>query len=1054
MTFEPSVDHLLHALKERAKELNCLYRVEEILGRHEAPLEQVFREVVEALPHGWQHPAVCRARINFRETAAQASDFAETSWVQTAPIQLQGKTVGAVSVYYTEAMPAADEGPFLKDERRLIDTVADRISQFLLHRELTTVFGQMRARGGERSAGFRVVLDLLRRTDQALFRRVSRKMLNHLSFTGVEEAKALLRRGTGRDTSREDENQPLPLGEPEDVEARASEVFQIAADHLTEAEILSSLQVWIKEDRVNFLIVALESMSTTLVDIVGAIERYQHTGVDSHDLSPATQAGLKAALIRRLLTDHPETLNVARRFVEIEDFIDLVRHTVVLPKSQGRLGGKSSGLFLATQILRRSPEGAELLRDVRVPKTWYLPSDGIVKFIDQNDLDDVYSWKYLDLDQVRQEYPHILQIFKSSRFPPEIVRGLSVALDDFGDHPLIVRSSSLLEDRAGSAFSGKYKSLFLANQGDKPARLAALLDAVAEVYASVFAPDPIQYRAERGLLDQHEEMGIMVQEVVGFRAGRYFLPAFSGVALSHNDLRWSPRIKREDGLLRLVPGLGTRAVDRLSDDYPVLLAPGQPGLRVNASLDEVVRYSPRKVDVIDLEQNAFATVDARALLREIGPDYPAVGSLVSVLEHDVLRKPVGLAVDFDAQQVLFTFEGLLSDTAFVARMKRLLDLLRDTLGTPVDVEFAHDGRDLYLLQCRPQSYGPEAAPAPIPRDIPAAQVVFSANRYVSNGKVPDITHVVYVDPEAYSQIEDAAGLRAVGRAVGDLNKLLPKRQFVLMGPGRWGSRGDVRLGVSVGYADISNAALLIEIARKRGNYVPDLSFGTHFFQDLVESQIRYLPLYPDDAGVAFNAAFLRGAKSVLLELLPQHADLVDVLRVIDVPHAADGQVLRVLMNADLDEALGFLAPPGGAPGSPARPEPRRDPPSEDHWRWRLRMVERIAADIDPVRFGIKGLYVFGSTKNATAGPASDIDLIVHFSGTPEMRQALGLWLEGWSLCLAEMNYLRTGYRSEGLLDIHVITDEDIARRNSYATKIGAVTDPARPLPLGKPSTSS
>jgi hypothetical protein len=1050
MSNEPSADQLLHALKERAKELNCLYRIEEILGHPDVTPEQAFREVVDALPPGWQHPSVCRARIVFRDLKVEAPGFAETPWAQNSPIRLQGEPTGSVSVHYTEPMPEADEGPFLKEERRLIDTVADRLSQFLLHRELTTVFGQMRERG-ERSPGFRVVLDLLRRTDQALFRRVSRKMLNQLSFAGVEEAQALLRRGAGRDTAGGDENQPLPV-EPSDLDARSSEIFEIATRHLTEAEILQQLQVWIKEDRVNFLVVALESTSTSLVDIVGAIERFEHTGLDSRDLPPATQAGLNTALIRRLLTDHPETLLVARRFVEIEDFVDLVRHIVVLPKSQGRLGGKSSGLFLATQILRRAPGAAEL-RDVRVPKTWYLPSDGIVKFIDQNVLDDVYSWKYLDLDQIRQEYPHILQIFKGSRFPPEIVHGLSVALDDFGEHPLIVRSSSLLEDRAGSAFSGKYKSLFVANQGTKPARLAALLDAVAEVYASVFSPDPIQYRAERGLLDLHEEMGIMVQEVVGVRAGRYFLPAFSGVALSHNDLRWSPRIKREDGLLRMVPGLGTRAVDRLSDDYPVLLAPGQPGLRVNTSVDEVVRYSPRKVDVIDLERNTFETVDARALLREIGPDYPAVGSMVSVLEHDALRKPVGLALDFVSQQVIFTLEGLMSDSAFVARMRRLLVLLRETLGTPVDLEFAHDGRDLYLLQCRPQSYTAEAAPAPIPRDIPPAQVVFSANRYVSNGRVPDITHVVYVDPEGYSRIEDAAGLRAVSRAVGSLNKLLPKRQFVLMGPGRWGSRGDVRLGVSVGYADISNAAVLIEIARKRGNYIPDLSFGTHFFQDLVESQIRYLPLYPDDPGVVFNDGFLRGAPSVLRELLPQHADIEHTLRVIDVPRATSGLVLRVLMNADLGEAVGFLAPPGGAAAAAAPVEPRNERPSEDHWRWRLRMAERLAAEVDPSRFGVKGLYVFGSTKNATAGPASDIDLIVHFSGDARTRETLEVWLEGWSQCLAEMNYLRTGYRSDGLLDVHVITDEDIARRTSYASKVGAVTDAARPLALGKPASA-
>jgi hypothetical protein len=908
MTGSGSAEGLLRALTERAKELNCLYKVEEILSDREVPVEEVLRQVVEALPPGWQHSAVCRAKVVFRGLSVGSPDLVETPWALSAAITLRGEAAGNVSVYYLEAMPPADEGPFLKEERRLIDTIADRLGQSFLHRELTTIFGQMGARGFEQSPGFKVVLDLLRRTDQALFRRIARKMLNQLSFNGVASAQALLRQLAAREAPPPDENQPFHLRVAEDADALATEVFKIAGKHLDEAEILSLLQVWIREDRVNFLVVALESSATTLAEVVGAIERYEHTGVLSPDLSIATQAGLKAALMRRLLTDNPAALAVARRFVEIDDFFDLTRRTIVLPKSQGKLGGKSSGLFLATRILRRSP-GAALLRDVQVPKTWYLPSDAVVKFIDYNDLDDVYSWKYRDLEQIRQEYPHILQIFKSARFPPEIVQGLSVALDDFGERPLIVRSSSLLEDRAGSAFSGKYKSLFLANQGPKPARLLALLDAVAEVYASVFSPDAIQYRTERGLLDQHEEMGCMIQAVVGARAGRYFLPSFSGVGLSHNELRWSPRIRREDGLLRLVPGLGTRAVDRLTDDYPVRLAPGQPGLRVNTSVDEVARYSPRMLDVINLERNVLETVSARALLREIGPSYPGLSDLVSVLDHDAFRRPPGLAIDFDRQEVLFTFEGLVSDTAFVTRMRRMLDVLGDAMGTPVDVEFAHDGRDFYLLQCRPQSDPPESAPSPIPRDIPPSQVVFSANRYVSNGKVPDLTHIVYVDPEAYALVEDLERLRAVGRVVGALNKVLPKRRFVLMGPGRWGSRGDIRLGVSVTYADVSNTAVLVEIAHKKGHYAPDLSFGTHFFQDLVESSIRYLPLYPDDSGVAFNAAFLRGAPSVLPELLPQFKELADVLRVIDVPRATKGLVLRVLMNADLDEAVGILAAP-------------------------------------------------------------------------------------------------------------------------------------------------
>jgi hypothetical protein len=404
-------------------------------------------------------------------------------------------------------------------------------------------------------------------------------------------------------------------------------------------------------------------------------------------------------------------------------------------------------------------------------------------------------------------------------------------------------------------------------------------------------------------------------------------------------------------------------------------------------------------------------------------------------------------VEFSTDGVVLTFEGLISDSPFMTRMRTLLQVLREKLKTPVDIEFASDGRNVYLLQCRPQGATEGAAPVLIPRDLPRDRVLFTARRYVSNGQVSDISHVVYVDPEAYARLE-LDRIREVGRAIGRLNRVLPKRQFILMGPGRWGSRGDVRLGVPVTYADISNSAVLVEVARKKGGYVPDLSFGTHFFQDLVESSIRYLPLYPDDPEVVFNEAFFLRSPNALASLAPEFEGLSDVLRVIDVPRATGGRVLRVLMNGDIDEAVGLLAAPTLAGEAPVEPEAVAEARPDDHWRWRLRMAQRIAALVDAARFGVKAAYVFGSTKNGTAGPASDIDLLLHVEGDDDRRRELAVWLDGWSQSLAEINYLRTGYRSEGLLDVHFVTDADVARGDSFASKIGAVTDAARPLPLG------
>jgi pyruvate,water dikinase len=1048
-------EKVMRVLQERAKELKSIYAIEEIL-QSDRPLSELLKLIAEAIPQGWQYPQYCQAKILLQDQNYSMPGFEETRWVLSAPIMVLGEQVGSIAVAYTSQLEAGNESPFLKEERQLLRTIADRIGQAMLQRQLVDT-GQIRQWSSTTPGGapqkWRLVLDLLKTTDLNLFRQISRKLLNYLAVNGIAEAKDLLRSLSGareQDDGAGAENRPAHKAELKNLDSVTEETFRIAGLALAEQEMLSLIQIWIKEDRVNFLVQALEAADTSLADIAAAMERFQHTGIGTHELSTATQSGLKTSLVRRLLTDQLDFIETSRKYLEVEDFFDILRHTILVPKSHGKLGGKTSGLFLASRILSRAKEYSDLLTEIRIPKTWYVPSDMLLLFLVYNNLDDVYNWKYHDIDQIREEYPHILQVFKSSQFPPDLLQGISNALDDFGEVPLIVRSSSLLEDRMGAAFSGKYKSLFLANQGDRADRLAALLDALAEVYASIFSPDPIQYRAERGLLDQNEEMGIMIQQVVGTRVGRYFFPAYAGVGFSNNEFRWSPRIKREDGLLRLVPGLGTRAVDRVSDDFPILVAPGQPHLRVNITPEETLRYTPKKIDVIDLQENAFRTLDLKEVLTEVGPEIPSIGQLISIYEDRRIRSPLLFDVDFKKDDVIVTFEGLIGKTPFLSRMKSLFALLRNTMRTPVDIEFACDGTQFYLLQCRPQSYSLESVPSPIPRDIPESQIVFSANRYVSNGKTPDITHIVYVDPEGYGRISSLADLQAVGRAVSQLNKILPRRRFILMGPGRWGSRGDIKLGVNVTYSDINNTALLIEMARKTGGYVPDLSFGTHFFQDLVESGIRYLPLYPDDDGVIFKESFLKSSPNILPILLPEYADLAHTVRVIDVPRSTGGRVLRVLMNADIDEAAGILIMPGDAEALlPIQPDViSASRPADDNSRWRVRMAQRIASEMDAARFGVQDVYLIGSTKSGTAGSDADIDLIIHFRGTPAMKQELELWLEGWGLALAEMNYLRTGYKRKNFLDVRFVTDEDIARQIGFAARIGAASDPARCLTLG------
>jgi pyruvate,water dikinase len=1047
------IEKILAALQERAKELNCLYKVEELLNNTERDSDYIFSSIVRALPPGWQYPESCTARIAVNDKIYCSPDFKETGWVQEADIVVQGSAIGKVQVYYLEEKPAYDEGPFLKEERKLIDTVAERIGGYILHNKLKNVFREWQSSehpspGSIKEAEWRVALNLLKETDQNLYKLIARKMMNYLCWSGIKEAELLMLGPASKrkDINLYDDNRPL---EKENLHEVSDEIFNIAQNNLSDDEILFRIQKWIQEDRSAFLVKILENFGTTLPDIADALRRYENVAPDESELAPSIRKGMIVSLIRRFLSDQLEFISIAKDYVELKDFYSLLQRMIYPAKSHGKLGGKSVGLFIASKIIQKSSEKNELLKNVKTPKTWYITSDGIIEFLHYNNLEEVFEQKYKDIDQIRQEYPYIVQVFKNSYFPPELVKDLSLALEDFGNVPLIIRSSSLLEDRVGAAFSGKYKSLFVANQGTKQEKLAAITDAIAEVYASVFSSDPIEYRAERGLLDFNEEMGIMIQEVVGTHVGKYYLPTYAGVAFSNNEFRWSSRIKREDGLIRIVPGLGTRAVDRVSDDYPVLIAPGKPGLRVNVTADEVVRYSPKKIDVINLETNRFETIEVEKLIHLYGEDYPFITDIISLCDHDQIKKIIQLDVDSDKGSPVVTFDRLISDTNFVQKMQAIMDVLKEKLKTPVDIEFASNGNEFHLLQCRPQSYSKESKPAPIPKDVPQERILFTSNRYVSNGIVPDITHVVYVDPDGYNEISSLNDLKSVGRAVGKLNKFLPKRQFILMGPGRWGSRGDIRLGVNVTYSDINNTAVLIEIAKKKGNYVPDLSFGTHFFQDLVEASIRYLPLYPDDKGVIFNERFFTKVKNILPQILPEYENLAGVIKVIDVPASSNGQVLKVLMNADLDEAMGMLAPPAVRTEIEQEIQTTGEQKSEDHWRWRYRMAEKIASEIDPEKFGVKAFYVFGSAKNASSGPGSDIDIIIHFRGNEEQKKELRIWLEGWSLCLAEMNYLRTGYKVENILDVHIVTDDDIKNQDSYAAKIGAVTDAAKEIPLKK-----
>ncbi|MBE7469336.1 MAG: phosphoenolpyruvate synthase [Anaerolineae bacterium] len=613
-------------------------------------------------------------------------------------------------------------------------------------------------------------------------------------------------------------------------------------------------------------------------------------------------------LLKSLVSDQLAFVRIARNFVNIFDLKEIMARKI----GRGKIGGKSAGMILAYKILcQPDPEDViDLKEHVTLPETYFIGSDVYYDFKTVNNFEQTTSQKYLTREEIERQYPRIRAAYLAGRFPEDATQRLREMLAEIGQSPIIVRSSSLLEDNFGSAFAGKYDSFFLPNQGNPEENLAALIRAVIQIYASILSPDALFYRQIQELDDYDERMAILIQKVQGERYGKYFFPYIAGVGYSSNPFIWNKKLKREDGFLRIVLGMGTRAVDRVDRDYPRMVGLSHPQLRPVSGPADIIKYSQRFMDVIDLEENAFKTIPVSEILSS---SFPGVQYLASVDEGDFVKPIFSLGTAIPPEKMVLTFDNLLKNTDFVKLMKTILKKLDRYYERPIDIEFAvqfipgypKPDFKIFLLQCRPLSNHNWAQNISLPRDVAVADQIFTANRLVPSGVVDKIKYIVYVDPLAYSQLSDTSVRMEIARIVGRLNKRLEGEKFILMGPGRWGS-SNIDLGVKVTYADIYNTSMLIEIAVARNGLTPELSYGTHFFQDLVESNIYPLALFPDNPDILFNYNFINQSPNKLALLLPQDGLYADYIKVVNVAEVCPHKLLRVVMSAEESMALGYL----------------------------------------------------------------------------------------------------------------------------------------------------
>ncbi len=632
----------------------------------------------------------------------------------------------------------------------------------------------------------------------------------------------------------------------------------------------------------------------------------QHrAGTEEKEVSSPEIASLKQELIRMMIGDHPSFNRLAGQHFTIDDLV-AIRNRLI---GTGRIGGKAAGMLLSRRILLSGDNDVDFSQVLEAHDSFFIGSDVFFTFLVKNNLFQLRMQLTRDSQMSYEEFEDVESRFLDGQFPASIMDQFSDMLDYFGQAPIIVRSSSLLEDRFGNAFAGKYRSEFCANQGNPEQRMQAFLQAVKLVYASAINPDALSYRHKQGLGENDEQMAILVQRVSGMPYKQYFFPPLAGVAFSRNLYAWSNRIDPNRGMIRLVFGLGTHAVNRVGGDYTRIVAVSHPQLRPEAGT-KVIKYSQHTADVLDIASNSFESIPVSELLTDC--DYPDLNLIASLVEDGYIREPVGNLPRGRADDLVLTFNNFINRTKFVKTMDAMLQRLEKAYDQPVDTEFTArvdpDGQiRINLLQCRSLRLPGTTGHVDFPDKIPDKRVLFTSNRFISGGAVHNIKYILYIDPDKYAAIDSEEVKRSLGRAVGRINRhpAIAGSKVIMMGPGRWGS-SNISLGVNVGYSDIDNTSVLVEMAREEKGHVPEVSYGTHFFQDLVESGIMYLPVYPSDPGSHFNDKFFSSAANVLQQIVPEVSELAEIIHLIDVTHSSKGLYAHILADPSVHKAVCFL----------------------------------------------------------------------------------------------------------------------------------------------------
>lgn len=590
----------------------------------------------------------------------------------------------------------------------------------------------------------------------------------------------------------------------------------------------------------------------------------------------------RKAVCNGLLTTEERMESLILKYFRDEDFQEVYRRRI----GKGLIGGKACGVLLARKLIaERLPEYVPKLLDHH---SYFIGSDVFYRYLLENDCLELRERHRREKERFR-EAGLLKERLRNGHFSKDFEDALKQMLLYYKDRPVIVRSSSFLEDGFGKAFSGKYESVFCMNMGSQEERLEELKEAIRRVYASTMNESALEYRKKWNLLDADEQMALLIQQVEGERQGEYYFPIASGMGCSYNPYKWMEHMNPDAGMMRLVAGLGTRAVERTPGDYPRLVCLDHARANIHTSIAERHKYSQRQADVLSLSQGGVQT--------------EMVDRLIPLLSEE--QKKLVLSRDSEAESMLYQrgmFKrvyfsdcgGLVNHTEFMEMMKRILKMLEKEYERPVDIEFALRMDEkmqvrVNLFQCRPLQTG-VSEQIRIPAGVDDAFLFDLRCTSMKRSKKERVDVIVWVDPRNYYECPYAKKAE-VGRVIGCINQYYEgqDKKLMLLVPGRVGTSSP-ELGVPVSYADISRFAAICEVAYSEAGYRPDLSYGSHMFQDLVEADVYYGAINENSKTRLYQPKLLKPLPEIFSKVCVAYPEQGEIVKVYDLSEM-DAQLL-------------------------------------------------------------------------------------------------------------------------------------------------------------------